>query len=555
VTERRRTHFNDYFRQILPKKTGSAPPPNNYTVFSRSFMKQVNAYDGPAAGEAIAPEGLTVTLAQGEETPLTFSVQPSGDMGAVDLEITDLVYAGRQNDAVPPLPAAVMNPGWIDYRIARVTMEGSVYTVSPRYWHSIPAPAAPGVTRTFWLRVKAPTGAVAGPYKGTVTIRPQRGQARKIPVTMNILPFALDPITDVAVGPWGSNISLPWLGNDPGTAEWQWRMFEKSLDVLKEAGCTSFSGVPHLKIAATGGKIRLDTTLADREMTLIRAKGFDRVVSSYGIDELGYQMYGDDNGPDVGAAKAAGFADAESFLKAVYSAVDKHALAHNWLPVAWNICDEPLDDAARGAAANALAHRKAAGGLKLTTFMGATSLEGDDPRNPHYNLVKALPMPSLNNHDEASLNVVRAAGNRLSFYNDGNRWTYGRYMKMLVLNYNLDLRLSWHFNVVAGDPYYALDCREDDYCWFNTDANQDMVPSLTFLGQILPGLNDYRYLSTLQRLMQEKPYHPAVARARRVFESMVALKPGKDRKGPADVSQYENDRRILADAIQALLAQ
>ena len=39
---------------------------------------------------------------------------------------------------------------------ARVTMDGGVYAVRPRYWHPTPAPAAAGVTRTFWIRVRPP---------------------------------------------------------------------------------------------------------------------------------------------------------------------------------------------------------------------------------------------------------------------------------------------------------------------------------------------------------------------------------------------------------------
>lgn len=553
ATERRRVQFNDYFRQVLPKQTGTAAPSTGYALFSRAFMKPVNAFDGPLAGEGIPPQGLSVTVAQGEEAPLTFSVQPAGDMGEIGLEITDLAYSGEKKGAVRPLPAAAMNPGWLDYRIKRVTMEGSVYTVAPRYWHHVPAPAAPGVTRTFWLRVKPPAGIEAGPYKGTITIRPGKGGARTIPVTVKVLPFALDPITDIAAGPWGSDIALPWLGKDPGTAQWQWQMFEKSLDLLKEAGCTSFSGVPHLKVKGAKGRITLDTTVADKEMALIRAKGFSQMVSSYGVDLVGYRMYGNGSGPDVSAAKEAGFADADTFLRAVYAAIDEHAIANRWLPVAWNICDEPLGDAVRGAAANALAHRRAADGLERTTFMGETSMEGNDPNDPHYALVKQLPVPSLNKHDEASLEAVRAVGNRLSFYNDGSRWTYGRYMKMLALKHNLALRLSWHFNISAGDPYYALDCREDDYCWYNTDARQTMVPSVTFLGEIMPGLNDYRYLTTLLRLLKEKPQHPAAASCRKTFDAMVALTPGKDRRGPVDVSAYDADRRALAGAIEVLL--
>jgi hypothetical protein len=132
-------------------------------------------------------------------------------------------------------------------------------------------------------------------------------------------------------------------------------------------------------------------------------------------------------------------------------------------------------------------------------------------------------------------------------------------MKMLVVKHQLVLRLTWHLNAIAGDPYYALDCREDDYCWFNTDADQRMVPSVNFLGNMLPGLNDYRYLSTLQRLLKEKPNHPAAAEGRKVFDGMIDLTAGKDRnvfedRRGARVGEYERDREAIIKAIEALLA-
>ncbi|MFQ5810861.1 MAG: hypothetical protein ACE5JM_14690, partial [Armatimonadota bacterium] len=116
--------------------------------------------------------------------------------------------------------------------------------------------------------------------------------------------------------------------------------------------------------------------------------------------------------------------------------------------------------------------------------------------------------------------------------------------------HELALRLTWHYNVVAGDPYYALDCREDDYCWFNTNADGDLVPSLRILGNVLPGLNDYRYLSTLERLLGEKPGHPDHARAKAVFDEMMDLQAGTDRDREVD---FEADRQRVVEAILALL--
>ncbi len=556
VAKRRRIQFNNNFKQAAPAPTGAKPPAGGYRLFARHFMDPPGAKDGPREGEQIdADAGLSVAAARGQEAPIVLSLQPGGDVGRIDLEISPLVNAKGAK-----LAADTVRPGWLDYRISRVTMDGSVYTVRPRYWHPTPAPPAGGVTRTFWIRARIPPAAAPGRYAGGVTVRPQRGRARTVPLTVTVLPFALHEIADLAVGPWGCTIPLPWYRDDPQTQAWDRRMLERSLRALRRAGCTSFSGMPALHAAVRDGKVELDTSVADRQMALARRLGFEHTISNYGVgNRLGYRPYGDAAGPDVAAARRAGFADMHSFLAALYGAIDRHAVANNWLPVAWNLCDEPIGAAIDAAVKNALAHRAVAEGLKRTTFMGATSMTGSDPKDPHYPLVRALPMPSVNLHDLGSIGVIRQAGNAFSFYNGADRWTYGRYMKMLVVKHALALRLVWHFHVAVGDPYYALDCREDDYCWFNADADGRMVPSLRFLCEIQPGLNDYRYLTTLERLILENPKHAGIGRARKTFNEMMDLEAGKDR--PVDarrrkegrLEEYDADRKKVMAAIRMLL--
>lgn len=548
TTERRKIQFDDYFRQINPKRKGSEQG-TDPVVFARYFMQPVGAFDGPQEGDALPADGLKLTVAKGEEHPLTFSIQPgtAGKLGKIDVQVSDLAGANGAK-----LPAAAFPVGYLDFRITRVAMDGTVYSVTPRYWQTGAAPAG-NVTRTFWIRSRPAADAAAGTYSGKITIKAEGGFTREIPLTVTVLPFALDKIADVAVGPWGCGIGLPFEAADPKKRQWDEQMFEKSLDALADGGCSSFSGRPHISVKAAAGKIELDTTRADKEMALARSKGFNQMISSYGVGLGVYQMYGVSGGVDVVAAKNAGFSDAKTFLKSLYTAVDEHAVKNNWLKIAWNLCDEPLEAAIPGSVANAQAHREIADGLKLTTFMGATSMQGKDPKNPHFGLVKALPIPSLNGHDEESLEVVKEAGNKFSFYNGGNRWTYGRYMKMLVEKHGMVLRLSWHFNIAAGDPYYALDCREDDYCWYNTDQKQAMIPSVQYLGQIMMGLSDYRYLVTLQRLVKEKGNSPAAVEGKKVLDEMINLTPGKDRGAARTPKDWQDDRAKLAGAIEALL--
>ena len=109
-----------------------------------------------------------------------------------------------------------------------------------------------------------------------------------------------------------------------------------------------------------------------------------------------------------------------------------------------------------------------------------------------------------NDHDEASVNLLHQVGGDWAFYNGGNRWTYGTYMYKAAKQFGMKFRLSWHWNVVAGDPYYALDCREDDFAWCNASPDGRLIPSVEF-ERLREGLDDYRRLLTLSRLATEQP--------------------------------------------------
>ena len=72
------------------------------------------------AGEAFA----------GEYEPLTLALVPLQDLGKVTVTAGDLTGPGGT------IPAGAIDVGYVSYRISRVTMEGSVYTISPRLDHA-----------------------------------------------------------------------------------------------------------------------------------------------------------------------------------------------------------------------------------------------------------------------------------------------------------------------------------------------------------------------------------------------------------------------------------
>ena len=250
--------------------------------------------------------------------------------------------------------------------------------------------------------------------------------------------------------------------------------------------------------------------------------------------------------------RAAAFDDYVQFLRAVLTAVDNHSKAAAWLPVAYNLCDEPIGDAAKDSAANARAWAEAAPKGMLTT--GATSVEGAKADDPHMLLATALRVPNLNSHDDASVRAIQAKGGAWAFYNGGSRWTFGAYMYKCAKEYGMKFRLSWHWNVAAGDPYYALDCREDDYSWCATNANRDLIPTIPFDREIRAGIDDYRYMQTLARLIRAKPNNPSAGAAQKLIDGKLAsFKLGErehDAKWP--VEEYRTFRLKMAEAIEKL---
>ena len=203
------------------------------------------------------------------------------------------------------------------------------------------------------------------------------------------------------------------------------------------------------------------------------------------------------------------------FIRAVYSEIQNHAERNGWIPVYYNIGDEPIGDELIRSAENAEAYR-AAFPKGPPYFTAASSFTGSDRRNPALPpLDEALHVVEWNDHDEASVNLIHQAGGDWAFYNGGNRWTYGTYMYKAAKQYGMKFRLSWHWNAAAGDPYYALDCREDDYAWCNSSPDGRLIPSVEF-ERLREGLDDYRRLLTLARLAAERPGEPAAQAAARV---------------------------------------
>jgi hypothetical protein len=513
VKARRRFHFDNAFRRVLHAPTGAPPHPTEaerdrgFVVFHRDFMHDVFHNDRPLPGERV--ERLSGSAFAGEQEPVTVSLLPLRDLGRATVTVSDLRGPGTAS-----IPSAAVEVGYVQHRITRVTAEGSVYTITPRLVIPRSAASVPrGVTRTFWLTVRVPADAAAGTYQGSVEVKAERGGSCALPVSFTVHRGTLDPV-DIPVGPFGHTIAVPWYEDD--AAAWNHALTVKSLRKLREAGFTTASGLPVVTyLGFKDGVPHFDFGTADAQMRLFRENGFRMPVVSY-CPFNGLNTYF----KDEAAMRTAGFSDYSAFLRAVFGAVQKHADEAGWLPVYWNIGDEPVGDDVVRSAENAEAYRKAFP-KGPPYFTAASSFQGSNREDPHFRLARALHVVAWNGHDEAGVQLLHEAGSDWAFYNGGNRWTYGLYLYKAAKQYGMKYRLAWHWNAVAGDPYYALDCREDDYAWCNSTPDGELVPSVEF-ERLRQGLGDYRRLQTLARLAREQAGTPVARDAERLIADLLA---------------------------------
>jgi hypothetical protein len=511
VKERRRFHFDNYFKRVLHPPSGEAPAlteaerVRGFYAFSRDSMSDVYYNDRPQPGERLATVGVAAFA--GEYAPVNLCVVPLQDLGWVTATVGDLQGSAQV------IPKAAVDISYVSYRLSRVTMEGSVYTIAPRLLMPRPSVAMPkDITRRFWLTVKVPPDAAPGLYRGTVKVSAEKGGALEVPLELQVRKGTLDAV-DIPAGPWGYTIDLPWM--DGEAAAWNRDMAAKSLQKMREYGFTTCSGLPVVTYRGfKNGAPDFDFVTADAQMQLLREHGFNMPVVTY-CAFIGLNTYYQ----DTAAMKAAGFSDYSPFIKAVFGAIQQHAQAAHWLPVYWNLGDEPIGDDLTRSAQNAAAYRLAFP-KGPPFFTAASSFHGTNVNDPHFKLSQALHVANWNLHDEAGVRLLQQAGSDWSFYNGGNRWTYGVYLYKAAKQFGLKCRVSWHWNVVAGDPYYALDCREDDYAWCNSSPQGELIPSVHF-EQLREGLGDYRRLLTLARLAKEKAGAPAAMDAERLLNDAL----------------------------------
>src|SRR5438874_8309226 len=124
---------------------------------------------------------LEAFASAGELEPIVFSLYPLRDRGKVTVSVTDLTSPAGV------VPASAVQVGVVSHRLTRVTGEGTVYTIAPRF--VLPRDSAAiekGTTTTFWLTLHTPETVKPGVYTGKVLLRFADGKTDSLPLRVRL---------------------------------------------------------------------------------------------------------------------------------------------------------------------------------------------------------------------------------------------------------------------------------------------------------------------------------------------------------------------------------
>ena len=537
----------------LPETVGAVPvtaedEANGYVLFVPRIEDAVYFSSVPTPEQRRLR--LDAFVSRGEVRSLTLAIRPLSDLGRTVLSVSDL----RGDGSV--LPASCITVSVVRHLPTR-GLGSLMYRITPRYLQpaedvSLPA----GLTRQVWLTVRVPADAPAGRYRGRLLLRAEGREPIEVPLSLEVLPFSLDE-ADFLSGFFNIEHDLPVEG--PARHEMQARVFR----AFRERGFNTFSGGPRIDFQGldSQGAPLIDFSAADRFLAQARAAGFDREINNHGglvVTGL-YDIYSYTKGETGNALEERYGLPFEEIAGRVWSAILSHAEEHDWLPFSYSLCDETrVAELAREQLEFMRLLERVAPDLRTTGGYSVSFEPTEDPLElALQGFFRVLDVSMLNSHDELAMARARELGKDVYIYNQGrSRYAFGAYQWSERAK-GVSGRYEWIAFIRHGYDYFDLDGREPDprMIYFASDG---LRPSL-LLEQCAEGMNDFRYLQTLENLAKAAAVSDArearqAAAEAQSFLAGVASRIRINERGRPEWLDLDALRAGAAERIVALLA-
>jgi hypothetical protein len=193
----------------LPESLAAGAKDRDLILFQRSCWEPVGRRTPPTAAEA-AQTAVSVTAAADEARGVQIGLWAMKDLPKVSCMVSDLV-SGSSTIAASQIrvyhmlnlivPTLEKNAATADGDISQLDQKqvASLFRESPVALLDLAAVDVPAQqARAIWLDFGVPKTAAAGTYKGEAKILVNGREAAKLPITLTVLPFVLDPADE-----WG----------------------------------------------------------------------------------------------------------------------------------------------------------------------------------------------------------------------------------------------------------------------------------------------------------------------------------------------------------------
>ncbi len=486
-----------------------------YLVVPKDWEDEIDPTRAPAE-ETIGHE-IGAFAAPGEYEPVNFVVYAREDLRQVSVEVTDL----RSGDKMLPSQA-------IDVRLVLRRLMRDLYTLPPERSTVVsrfllanqPVDIPAGTFREYHLIVHVPEDAAPGQYTGQVRIDPARAPAFDLPLAFEVLPIKLRPLEDKGYGVY---YRFPPTDGD-------WSRVDVELADIRAHGANMVKCGLSIRYVSEDGRLVPHFDVVRRGLELLKKHGFHGPLPIFtgcprAAKALDYDPVED---YDDEAARA-------RFFAVVKEAMEGLVRLNREFPQ-FELMPTQMDEIfGRGRLMPFIRYTQAVRQVpSLRVFITLHNDPGHDVSEMMRQVDPFVDVRCYNGHcmdnfiragnsfDDLA-KELQASGDEAWLYHNIRGAFFPAEWTRLVNGFYLwisplKVHVPWMYYSYKGNPFDATDGPRrggGDFAYAVPDpANPSrMVPTRHWEG-FREGIDDIRYLKTLQGLIAEKPDSPAAGPAR-----------------------------------------
>ena len=496
LDRQRHEKFNKWLTVDVPKPTGDDPAPGADDK-GRGFIPFVRPTDADIAvsarpGKDEIGKPLAFECARGERDQAQFGLYPLEALNGVTVEVSDL--SGPDGAKIPSSAFRVRKARNFLKHAGRMPL----VTLLPYILMEFKSlDLKPGVARAVWLTLAVPADAKPGAYLGTVKAGADAKMAT-IPINVIVHAFQLDKVTDVTFTSTGAT-SCAWRPWFPGLDERWWQVGEIVIKDLEEHGMNAINGGPNAKLLSVkDGKAEIDYAEVDRWMELAAKHGLTMPADDYGGLSIEGMVW--NSGPDCIAvtektSKEKFGISFPELVKTVYGEWNRHFKEKGWGRRLVHFLDEPRAEW-KNIESCAELIKVCTAASPETLFTGYYS-----PGQGRDVYFQTMPV-SIAHASALTLKLCRDAGKQLFEYSGAHvRYDFGR-LCFVASRQGLKGFYRNGYIFACSDPYFDLSDEEASWCAVYPSKEHGVNDTVGW-ERTANGVNDYRYLSTLERLIKK----------------------------------------------------